>query len=171
VIAVRAALVATVLVACSRDAERPAPAPGSSAGGAQAAPADVAAPPFAIVPLSSPEDDAVATVVTRARASIAAGRRPLVQMWASWCPTCQETDDELADARVRAELAGIELLRIDVDAWGAAIDGTALEVKAVPTFLQISPTGEPTGKRITSAAWNGGSRPMAAVLRSFASGR
>jgi thiol:disulfide interchange protein len=116
VIVVRTALVATALVACARDAERPSPAPAAAA-----APAD--APPFVIDPLPSPGEDAVATVIDRARASIAAGRRPLIQMWASWCPTCQETDAELAHPRVRAQLAGIEVLRVDVDAWQDAIDG------------------------------------------------
>jgi hypothetical protein len=44
-------------------------------------------------------------------------------------------------------------------------------VRAVPTFIQLSPTGEPTGERITSMAWTAASRPMAPVLRSFAHGR
>jgi hypothetical protein len=164
VLRVVCALLIVLTTACSRERAPEAAAPVPQP---PAPKVEVAALGIAVVP--PPNGPAVEALMTRARASIAAGRRPVVEAWASWCGDCRETDEALAREQVRGALAGVEILRVDVDAWEDVLEQLPVSITEVPMFLQVSATGELTGKHVTSEAWDD-DRQMIDVLRTFVRG-
>jgi hypothetical protein len=81
------------------------------------------------------------------------GLRPFLEVGAVWCPPSKLFTDSLGDPRIEAAMMGVYLIRVDLDAFGDDPTLTELGVSAVPVFLELDTRGEPSGRRMTGAAW------------------
>ena len=91
----------------------------------------------------------------RAHASLAESRglRPLFEVGAIWCPPSKMFGDSLGDPRMEAALAGIYLIRADMDEFNGDPKLRELRVVSVPVFFELDADGEATGRSMTGAAW------------------
>jgi thiol:disulfide interchange protein len=91
----------------------------------------------------------------RAHASKAESRglRPFFEVGAIWCPPSKLFGDSLGDPRMEAALAGVYLIRADMDEFNGDPKLRELGVTAVPVFFELDADGEATGRSMTGAAW------------------
>lgn len=83
----------------------------------------------------------------------ARGLRPFIELGAVWCPPSKLFGDALADPRMSAALAGVYLIRADIDVFGGDPLLTELRVTSVPAFYELDAAGRATGRSMTGAAW------------------
>jgi thiol:disulfide interchange protein len=88
-----------------------------------------------------------------ANAAEAKGLRPFLEVGAIWCPPSKLFGDALTDPRMEAALAGVYLIRADMDEFGSDPKLGELGVAAVPVFFELDADGQATGRSMTGAAW------------------
>ncbi len=123
-----------------------------------------------VVQLSSAEGpmrEQLLTELARARAS---KKVLLVQTTATWCAVCDDIDGALSDARMQTALAGVQLVRVDVDEFRAELTLQSMYEGSVPWFYRIDSSVRPTDS-ISGDEWDENTPAnMAPVLKAFASG-
>jgi hypothetical protein len=96
------------------------------------------------------------------------GLRPVFEVGAVWCPPSKLFGDVLADPRMTRALAGIYLIRADMDVFGGDPKLGELRVSAVPVFFELDADGQATGRSMTGAAWGADTvENMSAALAKF----
>jgi hypothetical protein len=106
----------------------------------------------------------------RAHANTAEGQRlrPFMEAGAMWCPPSRMFGEALSDPRMEAALAGVYLIRVDVDDVGSDPFLTELRVMAVPAFYELDADGHPTGRKMTGDAWGADTiENMSAAMAKF----
>ena len=86
--------------------------------------------------------------------ALAAGKKPVVYIGATWCPPCQAIKRYKSDPQMAAAFAGTHIIELDVDDWTAP-DLAALGYKAasVPVFIAVDKDGKAKGPTIDGGAW------------------
>ena len=114
-------------------------------------PAD-APPPVASVQLNPDHGALSEQLVVEAARAYRAGRRPIVEMHASWCPICRRVDAELDHPRAREALHDVVLLRVDTDIWADDLRRAGLRSPTIPAFYRLDRRGKP-GKHLDGHRW------------------
>ncbi len=130
-------------------------------------PSPAAAAGHAIVELHAGEPLA-AQLRAHAERAEARGLRPFFEVGAIWCPPSKLFGDALVDPRMEAALAGVYLIRADMDEFGGDPLLTELGVSTVPMFFELDAEGRSTGRSITGAAWGADTiENMSATMAKF----
>lgn len=106
------------------------------------------------------EGELGSTLATHAMRAALDGRRPVALFTAAYAPTCRTLLDALAQpgaGELRATLADVDLLVVDVDAHD--VDLVGFEVNGVPHFEGLDVRGRPVRHLLTRRAWGGGTLP------------
>jgi thiol-disulfide isomerase/thioredoxin len=142
---------ALVLFACqgSGGAEPTKAADKPTPGAAASAPADG----FVVTALAPPAGDARAALKAEVDKATQQGLKPYVELWATWCEPCTAIKKSMNDSRMKAAFKGAYIVQIDVDAWGAKLDGTGFSSSVIPVFYALDAEGKPTGRKIDGGAW------------------
>lgn len=153
------------LTACQSDGTRPDAAPAAK----EAAPA--ASPEPASAPASEPDPEPEAAkaghqvvnlpvggelpalLAEHADLAKKAGLQPFVELWAEWCPPCKKLEAAMGDPRIEKAFAGVYLIRLDSDQWGAKLGDTGLDGSSIPVFFALDAEGKVTGRSISGGAW------------------
>lgn len=133
----------------------------------QAQPAEPAPGRFRVVDLrpGSPLDAQLRHHAAEAEAS---HLRPFVEFGAQWCPPSRMFGEVLDDPRMVRALAGVYLIRVDIDALGSDPLVREWGVAVVPLFHELDAAGERTGRSTTGAAWGEDTvENMAAAMARF----
>jgi hypothetical protein len=88
-----------------------------------------------------------------ANAAELAKLRPFLEFGAVWCPPSRMFGDALEDPRMRAALAGVYLIRAELDEFGDDPYARELRAVAVPVFYELDAEGRATGRTINGGAW------------------
>jgi hypothetical protein len=88
-----------------------------------------------------------------ANAAEAQGLRPFLEFGAVWCPPSRMFGELLDDPRLHAALAGVYLIRAELDDFVNDPRTKELNAVAVPVFYELDAEGRSTGRTITGAAW------------------
>jgi thiol:disulfide interchange protein len=96
------------------------------------------------------------------------GLRPFLEVGAIWCPPSKLFGDALGDPRMEAALAGVYLIRVDMDEFADDPKLRELGVVAVPVFFELDAEGQATGRSMTGAAWGADTiENMSGVIAKF----
>jgi thiol:disulfide interchange protein len=90
---------------------------------------------------------------THASAAETRGLRPFFEVGAIWCPPSKLFGDALDDPRMQTALAGVYLIRADMDVFEGDPKLSELRVMSVPVFFELDAEGQATGRSMTGAAW------------------
>jgi hypothetical protein len=94
--------------------------------------------------------------------------RPFLEVGAIWCPPSRLFGEALADPRMHAALAGVYLIRVDMDEFDKDPKLRELGVTSVPVFYELDAAGQATGRSMTGAAWGADTiENMSAALARF----
>jgi hypothetical protein len=94
--------------------------------------------------------------------------RPVLEVGAVWCPPSRLFGEALADPRMHAALAGVYLIRVDMDEFDGDPKLRELGVTSVPVFFELDAAGQATGHSMTGAAWGADTiENMSAALAKF----
>jgi hypothetical protein len=88
-----------------------------------------------------------------ANAAEAQGLRPFLEFGAVWCPPSRLFGEFLTEPRLQAALAGVYLIRAELDDFVNDPRTKELGAVAVPVFHELNADGQSTGRTITGAAW------------------
>jgi hypothetical protein len=116
---------------------KPAPAP---------APSHVVVHVHAGTPLA-------ASLREHANAAELAKLRPFLEFGAVWCPPSRIFGDSLEDPRMKSALAGVYLIRAEMDDFGDDPYSRELRPTSVPVFYELDADGRWTGRTINGGAW------------------
>jgi hypothetical protein len=94
-------------------------------------------------------------IVQHAHEAERRGLRPFIEFTASWCPPSAAFDGSLDHPLMVQALAGIYLIRVDIDEFSgfSGYEAYGFELVGVPVFFELDAEGRPTGAQITSNAW------------------
>ena len=81
------------------------------------------------------------------------GLRPFFEFGALWCPPSRMFGELLDDPRMQAALAGVYLIRAELDDFVNDPRTKELSTVSVPVFYELNADGQSTGRSITGAAW------------------
>jgi thiol:disulfide interchange protein len=119
----------------------------------------------------SPDQALAEQLQSHAGRAKANGRRPLLEFGASWCPPSKLFGDALPDRRMQEALAGIYLIRANIDAFGHDPLLRELETGSVPVFFELDGEGRATGRSLTGGAWGADTiENMSAAIEQFCAG-
>lgn len=129
--------------------------PRPSMPAARPAPAPVPAAPAHQVVVLHRGVDLGEQIIQHAREAEGRGLRPFIEFTASWCPPSAAFDDSLEHPLMVQALAGIYLIRVDIDEFSgfSGYEAYGFKVYGVPIFFELDAEGRPTGAQITSSAW------------------
>lgn len=119
---------------------------------AAVAPAPTSASASAVVHLHAGAPLA-AQVREHANAAESQGLRPFLEFGAMWCPPSRMFGEIVDEPRMQAALAGIYLIRAEIDDFSSDPFARQLNAVSVPVFYELDAEGQPTGRTITGAAW------------------
>jgi hypothetical protein len=88
-----------------------------------------------------------------ANAAELAKLRPFLELGAAWCPPSRIFGDGLEDPRMRSALAGVYLIRADMDEFMNDPYVQELGPRSVPVFYELDAEGVYTGRTINGGAW------------------
>lgn len=107
-------------------------------------------------------------LTTHANLAEARGLRPFIEFGAIWCPPSRMFGEALTDGRMQAALAGVYLIRADIDEFAGDPLLAELRVYAVPAFHELDAEGRATGRSMTGDAWGADTiENMSAALAKF----
>ncbi|PRP99888.1 hypothetical protein [Enhygromyxa salina] len=79
--------------------------------------------------------------------------RPFLEFGARWCPPSRMFGELLDQPRLQAALAGVYLIRAELDDFVNDPRTKELRAVSVPVFYELDADGQSTGRTITGAAW------------------
>jgi hypothetical protein len=88
-----------------------------------------------------------------ANAAELARLRPFLEFGATWCPPSRIFGDSLEDPRMKSALAGVYLIRAEMDEFGDDPVSRELRPVSVPVFYELDADGRATGRTINGGAW------------------
>jgi hypothetical protein len=83
----------------------------------------------------------------------AQGLRPFLEFGALWCPPSRLFGEFLAEPQLQAALAGVYLIRAELDDFVNDPRTKELGTVSVPVFYELDADGQSTGRSVTGAAW------------------
>lgn len=108
---------------------------------------------FTVVELGPSEGALTVQLGSEAGKARAAGRKPFVEFYATWCAPCKALTKHSGDPLMVDAFDGVYLIRLDIDAWKYALAGTGFSPPGVPMFYELDGQGRPTGKHIDGGVW------------------
>jgi hypothetical protein len=88
-----------------------------------------------------------------ANAAELAKLRPFLEFGAVWCPPSRMFGEVLEDPRMKSALAGVYLIRAEMDEFMDDPYAKELRLSSVPVFFELDAEGRHTGRTITGGAW------------------
>lgn len=88
-----------------------------------------------------------------ANAAELAKLRPYLEFTATWCPPSRIFGDALEDPRMKSALAGVYLIRAEMDEFIDDPYTRELRLTSVPVFYELDADGRSTGRTINGGAW------------------
>jgi hypothetical protein len=88
-----------------------------------------------------------------ANAAELAKLRPFLEFGAVWCPPSRIFGVSLEDPRMKSALAGVYLIRAEMDDFGDDPYSRELRPTSVPVFYELDADGRWTGRTINGGAW------------------
>jgi len=86
------------------------------------------------------------------------------------CDVCDEIAGSLADARMQAALANVDIVRVDVEDFASELHAGGMLEDTLPWFYKVDPTLRPIDS-ISAGEWDANiPQNMAPVLRAFVTG-
>jgi hypothetical protein len=79
--------------------------------------------------------------------------RPFLEFGAVWCPPSRIFGNALEDPRMKAALAGVYLIRAELDDFANDPYTRELRASVVPAFYELDAEGRWTGRQINGGAW------------------
>lgn len=79
--------------------------------------------------------------------------RPYLEFGATWCPPSRKFGDTLEDPRMKSALAGVYLIRAEMDEFSEDPYTRELGLTSVPVFYELDADGRWTGRKIDGGAW------------------
>jgi hypothetical protein len=144
------ALVAAVVLASCTKLDAPS---NDSASSKPAAAVEGAKAAFVVAQLDPSAGDVRAALAAEAKKAKEKGLRPFVELWATWCAPCVALKKSMGHPRIDAAFQGTYVVQLDIDAWGAKLDGVGLSSSVIPIFYALDDEGRPTGRKIDGGAW------------------
>jgi thiol-disulfide isomerase/thioredoxin len=135
------------------------PPPASSP--APPAPSTPPPKPFALIELAPTQGDLLPLLRDEVGRAKAKSLRPVVEFYADWCPPCKIFDRSMHHPAMEEALAGIYLIKLNLDDWHDKLPGTGFTVKTIPQFYLLGESGRPTGKMLDGDKWG---RPTPAIM-------
>jgi hypothetical protein len=97
--------------------------------------------------------------------------RPFLEFGAVWCPPSRIFGDSLEDPRMRSALAGVYLIRAEMDDFSDDPYSRELRPTSVPVFYELDAEGRHTGRTINGGAWGADTvENMSRTMSSFFAG-
>jgi thiol-disulfide isomerase/thioredoxin len=147
-----AVLLALALAACkSADTPSGSPSPEDKLGSAAQAEGGSG---FVVTQLDPGAGDIRAALEAEAAKAKRQGLKPYAELWATWCKPCMALKGSLKDPRMQAAFKGTYIVQLEVDAWGAKLDGAGLASSVIPVLYALDDKGKPTGRKIDGGAWD-----------------
>ena len=144
--------VAAVIINATRPTQNQLGSGQSPSAPAPASPAVAAAQASAVVAIHAGAPLA-AQLQQHAHTAEERGLRPFLEFGAMWCPPSRMFGEILEDPRMQAALAGVYLIRAEIDDFASDPLARQLNAVAVPVFYELDAEGQSTGRTITGAAW------------------
>lgn len=96
----------------------------------------------------------LAAELAKQRAEAAAARETLLVMTtANGCDPCRGVDHSLADPRLQTALAGVRLVRLDIEVFHDDLDALKMRHEGIPGFFLLAPDLTPRDG-VTGAEWD-----------------
>ena len=111
---------------------------------------------FTIVRLHPQDGDLQTMLATEAKKALAAGRMPVAEFDATWCPPCQAIDQAIKEENelMLNAYADTYIIKLDVDEWGWGDSNLhEFEFGAIPIYFKLDSEGHQTGEVIDGGAW------------------
>jgi hypothetical protein len=106
-----------------------------------------------------------------ANAAELAKLRPFLEFGAVWCPPSRIFGDSLEDPRMKSALAGVYLIRAEMDDFSDDPYARELRATSVPVFYELDADGRWTGRTINGGAWGADTiENMSRVMSGFFAG-
>ena len=130
---------------------------------------------FTIVRLHPQDGDLQTMLAAEAKKAIAAGRMPVAEFDASWCPPCQAIDTAIKEENeiMLNAYADTYIIKLDVDEWGWGDSRRHnFEFDGIPVYFKLDENGRQTGEVVDANAW-GENIPenMAPIMDAFFHGK
>ena len=108
---------------------------------------------FSVVEPVLAEGDLAPILKAEAAKAHAMGRKPFVELEASWCGPCKALKRSLDDPLMQQAFSGTYIIQIDVDQWESQLRSAGFTIESFPVFHEINSEGKPTGRSIDGGAW------------------
>lgn len=82
------------------------------------------------------------------------GRKPFVEMGASWCVPCQKLHARMDDPRLINAFSGTYIIQVDVDFWSRGLLAAGFNPEGIPAIYEVNPEGYSTGRGLIGGDWN-----------------
>jgi thiol-disulfide isomerase/thioredoxin len=141
-----------------------------------APPAASSAPPpapakLSLTELAPTQGDLTPLLVEEAKRAKDKGLVAVVYFYAPWCAPCRVFQQNFEAPEIQGALAGVRLVKLNLDDWHDKLKGTGFAPKTIPSFYLFDAGGQPTGKMLDGDKW-GKSTPsrMGEALATFLRG-
>ncbi|MFT3773740.1 MAG: thioredoxin family protein [Minicystis sp.] len=146
-------------------------APASSAVPPAASSAAPPAPKLTIIELAPTQGDLTPLLRDEAKRAKEKGLIAVVEFYADWCAPCRVFQRSIREPEIAGPLAGVHLVKLNLDDWHDKLQGTGFAPRTIPSFYFFGADGRPKGKMLDGDKW-GKSSParMGEALAEFLHG-
>ncbi|APR83819.1 Hypothetical protein A7982_09168 [Minicystis rosea] len=121
------------------------------------APTASAAPPptpkLTLIELAPTQGDLMPLLREEAKRAKDEGLIAVVEFYADWCAPCRVFQQNIRAPEIAAPLAGVRLVKLNLDDWHDKLRGTGFAPRTIPSFYFFGPDGRPTGKLLDGDRW------------------
>ena len=149
---------ATAVLPTEHRADPPASAPpvASSAppvaSSASAVPAP-APPKLTLIELAPTQGDLTPLLRDEAKRAKDEGLIAVVEFYADWCAPCRVFQQNIRAPEIATPLAGVRLVKLNLDDWHDKLRGTGFAPRTIPSFYFFGADGRPSGKLLDGDKW------------------